>query len=117
MDFASFYPRIKATSEIDARDHFVLTKHVNVTFTIFEQIEVQLFDVMEAGNMFWLDIRCMKVEASCAVRPLDKNPAAGLRRTTAWMFPPSAAGAGRRSGRRSHPRHRIGSAFPSTASP
>jgi hypothetical protein len=32
------------------------TKHVDVTFTIFELIEVQLFDFMEAGIMFGLDI-------------------------------------------------------------
>jgi len=46
----------KVTSEIDAREHFVLTKHVDVTFTIFELIEVQLFDFTEAGIMFGLDI-------------------------------------------------------------
>ncbi|PIT00955.1 hypothetical protein TSA1_09400 [Bradyrhizobium nitroreducens] len=44
------------TSEVDARGYFVLTKHVDVTFTIFELIEVQLSDFMEAGIMFGLDI-------------------------------------------------------------
>lgn len=44
------------TSEVDARGYFVLTKHVAVTFTIFGLIEVQLFEFMEAGIMFGLDI-------------------------------------------------------------
>lgn len=44
------------TSEVDARGHFVLTKHVDVTFTIFELIDVQLSDFTEAGIMFGLDI-------------------------------------------------------------
>jgi len=33
-----------------------LTKHVEVTFTIFDLIEVELFDFTEAGIMFGLDI-------------------------------------------------------------
>lgn len=44
------------TSEIDARGYFVLTKHVDVTFTIFELIEVQLFDFTEAGIIMGLGI-------------------------------------------------------------
>ncbi|WP_314952377.1 hypothetical protein [Bradyrhizobium cosmicum] len=44
------------TSEVDARGYFVLTKHVDVTFTIFELIEVQLLDFTEAGIMFGLKI-------------------------------------------------------------
>jgi hypothetical protein len=32
------------------------TKHVDVTLTIFELIEVELFEYMEAGIMFDLDI-------------------------------------------------------------
>ncbi|MCK1737844.1 hypothetical protein IVA79_28630 [Bradyrhizobium sp. 138] len=45
------------TSEVDSRGHFVLTKHVDVTFTIFELIEVQLSDFTEAGIMFGLDTK------------------------------------------------------------
>lgn len=44
------------TSEVDARGYFVLTKHVDVTFTIFELIEVRLFDFTEAGIIFGLKI-------------------------------------------------------------
>jgi len=44
------------TSEIDTHGYYVLTKHVDVTFIIFELIEVQLFDFMEAGIIFGLDI-------------------------------------------------------------
>lgn len=44
------------TSEVDARGYFVLTKHVDVTFTIFELIEVQLYDFTEAGIIFALGI-------------------------------------------------------------
>jgi hypothetical protein len=43
-------------SEVDAQGYFVLTKHVAVTLTIFELIEVELFDFMEAGIMDGLDI-------------------------------------------------------------
>lgn len=39
-------------SEVDARGYFLLTKHVD----IFDLIEVQLFEFMEAGIMFGLDI-------------------------------------------------------------
>lgn len=44
------------TSEVDARGYFVLTKHVEVTFTIFELIEVELFEFTEAGILFALKI-------------------------------------------------------------
>jgi hypothetical protein len=43
-------------SEVDAQGYFLLTKHVDVTLTIFELIEVELFEFMEAGIMFGLDI-------------------------------------------------------------
>jgi hypothetical protein len=43
-------------SEVDAQGYFRLTKHVDVTFTIFELIEVQLFEFTEAGIMFDIDI-------------------------------------------------------------
>jgi hypothetical protein len=43
-------------SEVDAQGYFLLTKHVAVTLTIFELIEVELFEFMEAGIMFGLDI-------------------------------------------------------------
>lgn len=43
-------------SETDARGYFLLTKHVAVTLTILELVEVQLFEFMEAGIMFGLDI-------------------------------------------------------------
>ncbi len=43
-------------SEVDAQGYFVLTRHVDVTFTIFGLIEVELFEFMEAGIMFGLDI-------------------------------------------------------------
>jgi Immunity protein 50 len=43
-------------SEVDAQGYFVLTKHVAVTLTIFDLIEVELFDFMEAGIVFGLDI-------------------------------------------------------------
>jgi hypothetical protein len=39
----------KMTSEIDANNFFVLTKHVVVTITIFELLSVELFEFMEAG--------------------------------------------------------------------
>lgn len=44
------------TSKVNAQGYFVLTKHVDVTFTIFDLIAVQLFDFTEAGIMFGLDI-------------------------------------------------------------
>jgi hypothetical protein len=43
-------------SEVDAQGFFLLAKHVDVTLTIFELIEVELFEFMEAGIMFGLDI-------------------------------------------------------------
>lgn len=43
-------------TETDASGHFLLTKHVTVTLTLLELIEVELFDFMEAGIMFGLDI-------------------------------------------------------------
>ena len=43
-------------SEVDAQGYFLLTKHVDVTLTIFELIEVELFEFMEAGIMFGLDV-------------------------------------------------------------
>jgi hypothetical protein len=43
-------------SEIDAQGYFLLTKHVIVTLTIFDLIQVELFEIMEAGIMFGLDI-------------------------------------------------------------
>ena len=43
-------------SEVDARGYFLLTKHVDVTLTIFELVEVELFEFMETGIMFGLDI-------------------------------------------------------------
>lgn len=43
-------------SEVDADGHFLLTKHVEATLTIFELIEVELFEFMEAGIMHGLDI-------------------------------------------------------------
>ena len=36
-------------SEVDAKENFLLTKHVDVTLTIFELIEVELFEFKEAG--------------------------------------------------------------------
>jgi hypothetical protein len=43
-------------SELDPQGYFLLTKHVEVTLTIFELIEVELFEFMEAGIMHGLDI-------------------------------------------------------------
>jgi hypothetical protein len=43
-------------SELDAQGYFLLTKHVEVTLTIFELMEVELFEFMEAGIMDGLDI-------------------------------------------------------------
>lgn len=43
-------------SKLDAQGDFLLTKHVNVTLTIFELIEAELFQFMEAGIMGGLDI-------------------------------------------------------------
>src|SRR5437899_11473374 len=43
-------------SEVDAKGYFLLTKHVDVTFTIFELVEVELFEFMKAGIMYDLDI-------------------------------------------------------------
>jgi hypothetical protein len=46
----------RTESDVDAQGHFLLTKHVDVTLTIIELIEVELFEFMEAGIMFGLDI-------------------------------------------------------------
>ena len=46
----------KMTSEIDADGFFVLTKHVVVTFAIFDLVSVELFDFMEAAIIAGLDI-------------------------------------------------------------
>jgi hypothetical protein len=43
-------------SEVDAQGYFLLTKHVDVTLTIFDLTEVELFEFKEAGIMFGLDI-------------------------------------------------------------
>jgi hypothetical protein len=43
-------------SEVDPQGYFLLTKHVDVTLTIFDLMEVELFEFMEAGVMFGLDI-------------------------------------------------------------
>jgi len=43
-------------SEVDAQGYFLLTKRMDVTLTIFDLIEVELFEFMEAGIMFGLDI-------------------------------------------------------------
>jgi hypothetical protein len=43
-------------SQTDAEGYFLLTKHVDVTLTIFELVEVELYEFMEAGVMFGLDI-------------------------------------------------------------
>lgn len=44
-------------SEVDAQGYFLLTKHVDVTLCIFDLIEVELFEFLEAGIMFGLDIK------------------------------------------------------------
>ncbi len=43
-------------SDADERGYLVQTKHVDVTLTIFELIEVELFEFMETAIMFGLDI-------------------------------------------------------------
>ena len=43
-------------SEVDAQGYFLLTKHVDVTLTIFELIEVELSEIKEAGIMDGLDV-------------------------------------------------------------
>jgi hypothetical protein len=43
-------------SEVNAEGYFLLTKHVAVTLTIFNLIEVELFEFMEAGIMDGLDV-------------------------------------------------------------
>jgi hypothetical protein len=43
-------------SEVDTRGYFLMTKHVEVSLTIYDLIEVQLFEFMEAGIMFGLEI-------------------------------------------------------------
>ena len=46
--------------EVDSQGYFILTKHVDVTFTISDLIEVELFEFMEAAIMFGLDIEIDK---------------------------------------------------------
>jgi Immunity protein 50 len=43
-------------SEIDAYAYFLLTKHVAVTLTFFDLVEVQLFEFIEAGIINHLEI-------------------------------------------------------------
>src|SRR6185437_10337977 len=43
-------------SEVDAQGYFLLTKHVDVTLTIFELVEVELSEIKEAGIMDGLDV-------------------------------------------------------------
>lgn len=43
-------------SEVDAEGQFLLTKHVIVTLTIFDLVEVQLSEFMEIGIIYSLDI-------------------------------------------------------------
>jgi len=43
-------------SEVDAQGYFLRTKHVEVSLTIFDLIEVELFEFKEAGIMFGLDV-------------------------------------------------------------
>lgn len=43
-------------SGVDGQGYFVLTKHVDATFSIFELMEVQLFEFTEAGIISGLDI-------------------------------------------------------------
>jgi hypothetical protein len=42
--------------ETDANGYFLLTKHVVVTLTLHDLVEVELFEFMEAGIMSGLDI-------------------------------------------------------------
>lgn len=42
--------------EVDAEGCLLLTKHVVVTLTAFDLLEVQLFDFKETGIMYGLDI-------------------------------------------------------------
>ena len=44
------------TSEVDAEGHFRLAKHVIVTLTIFDLIEVELSNFAETGIIYSLDI-------------------------------------------------------------
>ncbi|MBP0111552.1 hypothetical protein [Bradyrhizobium vignae] len=80
------------TPKVDARGYFVLTKHVDVTFTIFEPIEVQLFDFTEAGIIFSLGIEIdpdgtiLSFESSYGVHGRIKA------RRVAVSFEPRAAG-------------------------
>jgi hypothetical protein len=43
-------------TQTDGNGYFLLTKHVTVTLTLFDLVEVELFEFMEAGIMFGLDI-------------------------------------------------------------
>jgi hypothetical protein len=42
--------------EVDAQGYILLTKHVDVTLTIFELVEVELSEIKEAGIMDGLDV-------------------------------------------------------------
>jgi hypothetical protein len=46
----------RMTSDIDANGFYVLTKHVDVTLTMHDLVAVELFDFMEGGIIFSLDI-------------------------------------------------------------
>jgi hypothetical protein len=46
----------EAGPEVDSDGYYVQTKHAAVTFTLGELIAVELYDFMEAGIMFGLDI-------------------------------------------------------------
>lgn len=43
-------------SELDSQGHFLLRKHAEVTLTIFDLIEVELYEFMEAGIIGGLEI-------------------------------------------------------------
>ena len=43
-------------SGVDPQGYFLLSKHVKVTLTIFELIEVELFEFAESGIMFGLEV-------------------------------------------------------------
>src|SRR5581483_11380411 len=44
-------------SEVDAEGYFLLTKHVDVTLTIFDLIQVELFEFMEQGSCSGLTLK------------------------------------------------------------
>lgn len=57
-------------SEVDARGYFVLTKHVDVTLHIFDLIEVELFEFMEAGIIHRLEV---EIDASGTTLSFDSS--------------------------------------------